>query len=121
MKKKTSIVVTIGVFDGVHLGHQALVRNTVALARKLGALPVAVTFLDHPMHVLKGEARIPFLLPRTETFRLLMQKGIRQVKALKFTRAFSQKSPEQFVHWLGELGDLKGIVVGEDFRFGREI
>jgi riboflavin kinase / FMN adenylyltransferase len=118
MKSKQSVVLTIGVFDGVHLGHQALVRQTVQMAKGLKALPVAVTFQDHPMHVLKGGPRIPFLLPRQETFRLLKAGGVPRVHVLRFTRAFSKKTPEQFVHWLKGLGVLKGIVVGENFRFG---
>src|SRR5271170_1647364 len=110
---------TIGVFDGVHLGHQALIRHTVSWAKSRGALTVALTFQDHPMHVLQGGPRIPFLLPRQETFSLLKTKGIREVLALKFTRAFSRKSPEQFVRWLGNQGNLRGVVVGRNFRFGR--
>lgn len=119
MKVKKTIVMTIGVFDGVHLGHQALIRATVQLARRLKAKPVALTFKDHPMHVLQGGPRIPFLLPRLETFDLLKKKGIREVHALKFTRAFSRKSPEPFVRWLRAQGNLQGVVVGRNFRFGR--
>ena len=70
------------------------------------------------MHVLKGGPRIPFLLPRHETFKLLKKRGTR-LHVLNFTRAFSKKNPEQFVQWLGGLGKLKGIVVGENFRFGQ--
>lgn len=110
---------TIGVFDGVHLGHQALLRQTTLLAHRLKASPEALSFKDHPMHVLEGGPRIPFLLPRTETFELLEEKGARKVHVLRFTKAFSQKSPEAFVQWLGNLGKLVGIVVGENFRFGR--
>jgi riboflavin kinase/FMN adenylyltransferase len=58
------------------------------------------------------------LLPREETFRLLKEKGATRVHVLNFTAAFSRKSPDQFVHWLKGLGRLKGIVVGENFRFG---
>ncbi len=89
------------------------------MAKRLKAVPIAVTFQDHPLHVLKGGPRVPFLLPREETFRLLKGGGIGQVHVLRFTRTFSQKTPEQFVHWLRGLGTLKGIVVGENFRFGR--
>ena len=118
MKNKKSIVLTIGVFDGVHRGHQALIQKTIQLARRLKAVSGAVTFQDHPMHVLKGGPRIPFLLPRYETFQLLQKQGTR-LHVLNFTRAFSKKSPEQFVQWLMGLGKLKGIVVGENFRFGQ--
>lgn len=113
------IVLTIGVFDGVHRGHQALLRATVAMARPMGAVPAALTFEDHPMHVVGGEPRIPFLLPRTETFRILREKGIRRLRVLRFTRSFSRKSPVEFTRWLAGLGALKGVVVGKGFRFGK--
>jgi riboflavin kinase/FMN adenylyltransferase len=119
VRKKEPIILTIGVFDGVHRGHQALLRRTVSLARSLKAIPAALTFHDHPMHVLRGGPRIPFLLPREGSFELLRRGGLRRVTVLKFTRAFSRKDPAQFVQWLGSLGRLKGIVVGENFRFGR--
>ena len=119
MKSKSPLVITIGVFDGVHKGHQALIKRTVQLARRLKASPAVVTFQDHPMHVLKGGPRIPFLLPREETFNLLKKQGLQRVVALRFTRIFSKKSPEQFVAWLRSLGKVKGIVVGENFRFGQ--
>lgn len=119
MSHKARIVLTIGVFDGVHRGHQGLIRKTVELAKSFKALPAALTFEDHPMHVLRGGPRIPFLLPRPETFKLLEKNGIRWVRVLKFTKSFSRKSPEQFVRWLGTLGNLKGIVIGENFRFGQ--
>jgi riboflavin kinase/FMN adenylyltransferase len=111
--------VTIGVFDGVHRGHQALTRETVKLARRLKAVPIAVTFKDHPVHILRGGERIPFLLDRSETFGLLKEAGIQRVAVIPFSRAFSKKDPGQFLDWLGHLGQLKGIVVGKDFRFGR--
>ncbi len=119
MKSIQPIILTIGVFDGVHLGHQALLRAAVRLARRLQARPEALTFHDHPTHVLKGGPRIPFLLPRQETFDLLKREGAWKVHILNFTRAFSKKDPEPFVQWLLGLGVLKGIVIGENFRFGR--
>jgi riboflavin kinase / FMN adenylyltransferase len=119
LKSNRPIVLTIGVFDGVHLGHQALLNRAVLLAKRLKARPEALTFHDHPMHVLKGGPRIPFLFPRPETFGLLGQKGAFQVHVLKFTKAFSRKNPESFVQWLMGLGKVKGIVVGQNFRFGR--
>jgi len=119
VSKQRPIVLTIGVFDGVHRGHQALLRRTVLWARSLRATPVALTFHDHPMHVLRGGSRIPFLLPREGSFQLLRRGGLRWVKVLKFTRTFSRKDPSQFVQWLGSLGRLKGVVVGKGFRFGR--
>jgi len=114
-----SIVFTIGVFDGVHLGHQALLRQTAALAKKLKAQPQVLTFDDHPLHVLKGGPKIPFLLNRESNFELLQKMGAWRVRVLHFTKAFSKKTPEQFVKWLQTKGRLKGVVVGENFRFGQ--
>jgi riboflavin kinase / FMN adenylyltransferase len=114
-----SIVFTIGVFDGVHLGHQALLRETVSLAKKLKAEPWVLTFHDHPVHILKGGPKIPFLLTRQTTFDCLKLKGAKEVHVLNFTKVFSRKNPEQFVQWLRAKGHLKGIVVGDNFRFGK--
>ncbi len=120
MKKKLKpIVLTIGVFDGVHLGHQALIAQTVKLAKRLKASPQVLTFPDHPAHVLTGAARVPFLLPRSQTYDFLKKAGAQQVRMIPFTQAFARKSPEDFVRWLRTLGNLKGVVVGENFRFGR--
>ena len=120
MENKTPIVFTIGVFDGVHLGHQALLRETVALAKKLKAQPRVLTFQDHPVNILKGGFRVPFLLTRPTAFEWLRLKGAKKVHVLRFTRAFAEKSPEQFVRWLRARGQLKGIVVGENFCFGQD-
>ena len=117
--KKKGLVFTIGVFDGVHLGHQALVKETIRLAKNLQAIPEALTFHDHPRHVLRGGARIPFLLDRKTTFALLEADGLKNVRVLPFNREFSRKSPEEFVRWLVAQGPVKGVVVGQNFRFGR--
>ena len=120
MKKKSNpIVLTIGVFDGVHLGHQALIQETIRLAKKLKASPEVLTFKDHPAHILTGAPSIPFLLSRLETYSFLKKAGAKRVHAIRFTKAFSQKTPEQFVGWMTGLGKLKGVVVGENFRFGQ--
>jgi riboflavin kinase/FMN adenylyltransferase len=117
--KHKPIVITIGVFDGVHLGHQALLRATVSLAKKLKAEPQVLTFQDHPAHVLKGGVRVPFLLTRFSNFELLRSHGAKEVHVIHFTKAFSRKTPEQFVRFLRAKGHLKGIVVGENFCFGK--
>lgn len=115
-----SIVFTIGVFDGVHLGHQALLRETVALAKKLKAQPQVLTFHDHPAHVLRNDYKIPHLLTRQANFELLKRMGAKEVHVLHFTKAFSRKTPQQFVRFLRAKGRLKGVVVGENFCFGKD-
>lgn len=117
--KKKGLVFTIGVFDGVHLGHQALVREAIRLAKKLRAVPEALTFHDHPRHVLTDGVKVPFLLDRKTTFEMLKADGLKNVRVLPFNREFSLKSPEEFVRWLVAQGPLMGVVVGQNFRFGR--
>lgn len=114
-----SIVFTIGVFDGVHLGHQALLRETVFLAKKLKAQPQVLTFHDHPARVLRIDCKIPYLLTRNANFELLRRTGAKEVHVINFTKVFSRKTPEQFVRWLQAKGRLKGIVVGDNFCFGK--
>jgi riboflavin kinase/FMN adenylyltransferase len=116
MRKR--IVLTIGVFDGFHRGHQALVRETVRLARQLKALPVALTFRNHPLNVLHHEGKVPFLYPREETYRALRGAGIERVQAVEFTRRYARQTPGVFVRRLARRLDLKAVVVGSNFRFG---
>jgi len=115
-----SIVFTIGVFDGVHLGHQALLRETVTLAKKLKAQPQVLTFHEHPTHVLRSDYKIPHLLTRNANFELLRRTGAKEIHVINFTKVFSRKTPEQFVQWLQTKGRLKGIVVGPNFCFGKD-
>lgn len=117
--KKKRLVFTIGVFDGVHLGHQALVQEAIRLAKRLRAVPEALTFHDHPRHVLMDGVKVPFLLDRKTTFELLKADGLKNVRVLPFNREFSLKSPEEFVRWLTAQGPVWGVVVGQNFRFGR--
>jgi riboflavin kinase/FMN adenylyltransferase len=122
MAKKTSkptAVVAIGVFDGVHLGHRALLSALARLAHQTKATPIALTFRNHPEDVLAGGPRVPFLLEREASFRLLKKYGAEKVYLIPFTKAFAKRSAENFVNWMCDRFDLKGVVVGTDFRFGK--
>jgi len=116
MRRK--IVLTIGVFDGFHRGHQVLVRETVRLARRLKASSVALTFARHPLNVLHHNGKVPFLYPREETYRALREAGIGRVLAVDFTRRYAKQTPGEFVRRLTRRFDLKAVVVGRNFRFG---
>ncbi|MEV2277488.1 bifunctional riboflavin kinase/FAD synthetase [Nocardiopsis sp. NPDC049922] len=111
-------VVAIGVFDGVHRGHQAIVATAARRARDLGLPVVVVTFDPHPEAVLRG-ATPPVLTPLDRRVELLEEHGADQVCVLPFTRELSALSAEEFVQ--GVLVDrlrAAAVVVGEDFRFG---
>ncbi|GAA0399625.1 riboflavin biosynthesis protein [Acrocarpospora corrugata] len=114
-------VVTIGVFDGVHRGHQQMVAQAVALARTLGVAAVAVTFDPHPDEVIRPGSHPPQLTQQRRRTELLGELGVDAVCVLPFTLAFSRMSPDEFVqNALVDRLHAAGVVVGENFRFGHK-
>ena len=112
-------VVALGNFDGVHLGHQAVVRRAVEEGRRRGTKVVAATFDPHPRAVLAPGSE-PRLLTTLEMRREeLLGYGVDEVWAIRFDETLSRKSPEDFVRdvLVGEIG-ASAVVVGENFRFG---
>ena len=113
------VVIALGNFDGVHLGHQAVLARAGEEARGLGGTVVAATFWPHPRSVL-GVGASPGLLTTIETRReALLAHGADEVQTIPFDRELSRKSPEEFVGdvLVGGLG-ARAVVVGENFRFG---
>lgn len=112
-------VVTIGVFDGVHLGHQQVVEQAVSRGRGLGVPTLTVTFDPRPVEVLAPDKAPPMLTTVATRVRLLGECGADAVVALPFSRELSQLAPEDFVRAvLVEKLHVRAVVVGEDFRFG---
>ncbi|MFC0675534.1 bifunctional riboflavin kinase/FAD synthetase [Brachybacterium hainanense] len=112
--------VTIGNFDGVHRGHQAVLARLRAAAEARGLLPVALTFWPHPRHVMGDPAATPLLTAHEDRDALLQETGLAGVLDLAFTRAFAQHSAEDFVRvFLVEGLGMRCVVMGEDSRFGR--
>ncbi len=111
--------VTVGFFDGVHLGHQAVIRRTVAAAHERGLVPVAVTFDRHPREVLAPGREPPLLTTTERKARLVGALGVEALVVLEFTEAFSRWSPAEFVRRvLGEGLEARHVVVGTNFTFG---
>jgi riboflavin kinase/FMN adenylyltransferase len=110
---------TIGNFDGVHLGHRRILQRVVAIARERGWKPSALTFDPHPTRIVAPE-RAPRLLTSPERRVELMQdEGIEQVLILPFTHELAQWSPEEFVErLLVKRLDARAVLVGENFHFG---
>jgi riboflavin kinase/FMN adenylyltransferase len=113
--------VTLGNFDGVHRGHQALVSAVVAEARSGGGMPVVLTFDPHPARVLSPERPTQALMTVEQKAEVLASLGVAKVVVLSFTAELSQKTPEEFAALV--LRDTLGAVlvaVGPDFRFGKD-
>lgn len=119
-------VVTIGIFDGVHRGHQAILTRVVERAREMARpdgtrpLAVAVTFDPHPVLVHRPQTHLPMVASLADRLTSLATTGLDAVLVIHYTLEFADQSPERFVRtWLeGRLG-AKAVVVGEDVRFGR--
>ena len=113
------VVVALGNFDGVHLGHQKVLNRAVEVGRERGYKVVAATFDPHPRAILKPGAE-PKLLTTLELRReALMRYGADEVYEIRFDKQLSNKSPGEFVEdvLVGELG-ADVVVVGKNFRFG---
>lgn len=114
-------VVTIGMFDGVHLGHQRLIRTTVRLAERLQGTSVVITFDPDPQRVLNPAQAQPRLMPLDVRLRVIEALGADLAWVIPFTRRFSRIEAEQFFHeiLLKQAGAV-AVVVGENFSFGRD-
>ncbi len=119
MTQRRVKVATIGFFDGVHRGHQYLIRQVVDEAQRRGGIPVAVTFSNHPRFVLRSETEIQLLSTCEEKEHLLRHYGIQEVRMLEFTGELARQSAREFMlHTLrGEIG-VDVLVIGYDHRFG---
>ena len=112
-------VVTIGVFDGVHLGHQQIIGRAVQKAEQLGVPSVVLTFDPHPIEVIRPGSHPPMLTGPRLKADLIEQLGVDVFCVLPFTVEFMRLSAEDFVHTvLVERLHASAVVVGENFRFG---
>lgn len=113
-------VVTMGNFDGVHLGHAALVKSTVALARQIGIRSIALTFSPPPLKLLKPGLPLHFLTTSSQKTVLLKNAGIDHVCALGTNQDLLSLEPGDFFERVLCQGlETRGIVEGPDFHFGK--
>ena len=113
-------VITIGNFDGVHLGHRAILARVVQRARELEAQSVAVTFEPHPLKVLRPEVDMPLLTTPAQKIKLLDLAGLEAVVVLPFTPEFAGIPAREFVQrYFLERLRIREVVVGHDYCFGR--
>lgn len=113
------MALAIGNFDGVHLGHRAILQELAAMAADLGVATGVLTFEPHPRELFQPAAAPPRLTPLRRKMELLAAAGVEHLVVPRFTRAFAARSAEAFVdEVLVERLDIRGVVVGEDFCFG---
>jgi len=112
-------VAAIGVFDGVHRGHQAILSRAVARGHEIGALVTAVTFHPHPEAVVRNAGAPPLLTTLERKAFLLAELGLDEMIVVTFDAEFSRLSPEAFCERvLSSRLAVKAVFVGENFRFG---
>jgi riboflavin kinase/FMN adenylyltransferase len=111
--------VTIGTFDGLHLGHRALIREVVARAEAASRPAMLLTFEPMPREVIRAQDPPARLTNFRERWRLLEPTGLASLLVLRFTEALRALPGESFARLLADDLQAQGIVVGYDFRFGR--
>jgi riboflavin kinase / FMN adenylyltransferase len=112
--------ITVGSFDGVHLGHQAVLREINRRAREAGRASLLVTFDPHPLEVVNPKAAPPLLTTGPERLEILAQSPLDYVMLLRFDRHLAELTPEEFVRdVLLARCEVKELVIGHDHGFGR--
>ncbi|MFC1813641.1 bifunctional riboflavin kinase/FAD synthetase [Thermodesulfobacteriota bacterium] len=113
-------VITIGNFDGVHLGHQALFHSVIEKADEIGGTSIVMTFEPHPIRVLKKNGLPPLITLYDQKIELISNTGLDVLICVPFSREFASISANAFVEdMLVRRIGMKAIVVGEDYTFGR--
>ncbi len=113
-------VLTIGNYDGVHIGHRRIIRKVVDKAREIKGTPMLMSFYPHPHAVLKPDSYIRLITPPHIKERLVAETGIEVMFEIPFDEDVRSIPPESFVEdiLLGKIG-VAGVIVGYDFRFGK--
>ncbi|MAX70488.1 MAG: riboflavin biosynthesis protein RibF [Flavobacteriaceae bacterium] len=119
-KTENSSIITIGTFDGVHIGHQKILEYLVKSSKKINLTPTVLTLFPHPRMVLQKDNSIKLLNTIDERIELLKSFGIEEVIVKPFTKAFSNLSAEDYVKSIlvDEL-NTKQVVIGYDHHFGK--
>ena len=113
-------VVTIGTFDGVHLGHREILRNMVSRAKEIGGESVVVTFYPHPRQVLSHDTGIRFISTQEEKIRHLEELGIDNLVIIKFTKEFAAVPSEDFIKdYIVKNIKPAVLIIGYDHHFGK--
>jgi riboflavin kinase/FMN adenylyltransferase len=113
------VALTIGSFDGVHLGHVDVIQHVVAAAKSIGSQPALITFEPHPRSVLDPANSPQSITTLQEKLGLIEAAGIEHAIVMRFDRELASLSPQEFIDRLSSVMDLRQWVIGYDFAFGR--
>ncbi len=111
--------ITIGNFDGVHLGHREIIGEAVKRAKRLDIPSVVVTFEPHPREVIFKGRRVPAIIPFSERMTLISEIGVDFLVKVDFTEEFAELTADDFLSDIQKKLHPKAIVIGHDFRFGK--
>ncbi|MGH8022715.1 MAG: bifunctional riboflavin kinase/FAD synthetase [Limisphaerales bacterium] len=118
-KNGKCVCLAIGFFDGVHLGHQQIIRQTISDARQHGGIPLALTFDRHPNTVVAPDKAPLLIYSPAQKLRTIESLGITDILLIRFDKPFSRQSGEDFIRGLvREFGKVHSICVGANFFFG---
>jgi len=119
-KPYKNAVITIGNFDGVHIGHQALFHEVIEKADSIGGTSIVMTFDPHPVRVLKQNGHLPLITMNEQKVELIENSGIDVLICIQFNKEFAAISAKDFVEdLLLKCIGMKAIVVGKDYTFGK--
>lgn len=114
-------VATTGFFDGVHLGHRAIIETLLKSSKELGERSLVITFYPHPRVALGLDATaLKLLTPQSEKLDLIRSFGVDEVKVLEFTREFAAMTTREYLQMLRRDFDVDAVVLGYDNRIGAD-
>lgn len=118
-KQRKGLVVAIGNFDGIHLGHRQVLKKAIEVAKEKRLVPAVLTFEPHPVKVLNPAKNLKLIYPPSKKYELIASTGINLIVVLPFSLKFAKTSSEKFAEKIvrDRLG-AKFVVVGHNFRFG---
>lgn len=119
-KNENGTFIALGSFDGIHLGHLSLIEKIVELAKDNNAESVVYTFLEHPRKFLCGEDSVKLLTNYETKCNIMNSYDVDCIFFEDFNEEYMKKSPEQFVEYLSNKFNVKGIVVGFNYKFGHK-
>ena len=115
------VCLAIGFFDGVHLGHQQIIRQTITDARQHDAIALVLTFDRHPNAVVAPEHVPPLIYPLSQKLKVIESLGADTLLLIHFDEEFSRQTGQEFIRRLArDLGKIQSLCVGMDFVFGRQ-